>query len=218
MIAAEARGAWRELEAKLRPYVSQRVTSSADVDDIVQEVFLRLHRSVSGLRDGERFGGWVYRIAEHAVADHLRRRARHPVASGVVDELGAEVPNADPSVDGLEADLAECVALFVSKLASPYREAVTVTELGGLTQKDGAEMLGISLSGMKSRVQRGRAQIRRMFEECCEVSVDVRGHVVDCTPRPLEEVPGDCRAAAACWVSRRLTSHRKLSRLRSFSK
>lgn len=203
MIAPDARGAWRELEAKLRPYVSRRVASSSDVDDVVQDVFLRLHRSVSELRDGERFGGWVYRIAEHAVADHLRRRARHPVARGVVDQLVAEVPTADPSVEGLEADLAECVALFVSRLASPYREAVTLTELGGLTQKDGAEMLGMSLSGMKSRVQRGRAHIRRMFEECCEISVDVRGHVVDCTPRPLEEIPGDCRAAAECWASRR---------------
>jgi RNA polymerase sigma-70 factor (ECF subfamily) len=105
----------------------------------------------------------------------------------------------------LEADLSECVALFVSRLPSPYREAVTLTELEGLTQKDGAEMLGLSLSGMKSRVQRGREQIRRMFEECCEISVDARGHVLDCTPRSLDQIPEDCRAAAECWANRRAT-------------
>jgi RNA polymerase sigma-70 factor, ECF subfamily len=203
MIAPEARGAWRELEARLRPYVARRVRGPADVDDVVQDVFVRLQRGLSSLRDGERFGGWVYRVAEHAVVDHLRARARHPLANGHAAETKVdtgEVADADPA---LEADLAECVALFVTRLPSPYREAITLTELQGLTQKDGAEMLGLSLSGMKSRVQRGREQIRRMFEECCEISTDARGHVLDCTPRSLDEVSEDCRAAAQCWANRR---------------
>lgn len=201
MIAPEARGAWRELETRLRPYVARRVRGAADVDDVVQEVFVRLQRGLSGLRDGERFGGWVYRIAEHAVADHLRGRARHPLAPPDNDEvsMAADLGTAEPTLD---ADLTECVALFVSRLSSPYREAITLTDLQGLTQKDAAEMLGVSLSGMKSRVQRGREHIRRMFDECCEISVDARGHVLDCTPRSLEEIPDDCRAAAECWAAR----------------
>jgi RNA polymerase sigma-70 factor, ECF subfamily len=205
VIAPEARGDWRELEARLRPYVARRVRSSADVDDIVQEVFVRMQRGLHGLQDSESLGGWVYRIAQHAVADHLRSRARRPIPNGGADDFGgvlAEVAGGDPT---LEADLSECVALFVSRLASPYREAITLTELQGLTQKDGADMLGVSLSGMKSRVQRGRQQIRRMFEECCEISVDARGHVLDCTPRALAEIPEDCRAAAECWANRRAT-------------
>jgi RNA polymerase sigma-70 factor (ECF subfamily) len=72
-----------------------------------------------------------------------------------------------------------------------------------MTQKEAAEILGISLSGMKSRVQRGRERIRHMFEECCELSVDARGKVLDCTPRALEDVPVDCRAAAVAWATRR---------------
>jgi RNA polymerase sigma-70 factor, ECF subfamily len=71
VIAPEARGAWGELEARLRPYVARRVPAPSDVDDVVQEVFVRMHRGVEGLRDGERFGGWVYRIARarlHAAA------------------------------------------------------------------------------------------------------------------------------------------------------
>ena len=203
MIAPDARGAWRELEARLRPYVARRVRGPADVDDVVQDVFVRLQRGLSSLRDGERFGGWVYRVAEHAVVDHLRARARHPLANGNDAETKADAGEATDTDPALEADLAECVALFVSRLPSPYREAITLTELQGLTQKEGAEMLGLSLSGMKSRVQRGREQIRRMFEECCEISTDARGHVLDCTPRPLDEIPEDCRGAAPCWANRR---------------
>ena len=181
MIAAEARGAWREVEARLRPYVARRVPPS-DVDDVVQETFVRVHRGLSSLTDGERFGAWVYRIAQNAIADHARSRARHPTATSAPDDEPAGATAADAE-DDLEPELLECIALFVARLPSPYREAVTLTELQGLTQKDAAEMLGVSISGMKSRVQRGRERIRQMFEECCEISVDGRGHVTECTPR-----------------------------------
>lgn len=202
VIPVEARGVWQELEVHLRPYVARRVPSPSDVDDVVQEVFLRIHRGTAELRDAESFGGWVYRIAGRAVVDHLRARSRHPVVPSIESEPPAE-PTSEPSDDpALEGDLAECVALFVARLPSPYREAITLTELQGLTQKEAADMLGVSLSGMKSRVQRGRERIRHMFEECCEVSTDARGHVLECKPRALEQIPEDCRAAAQDWARR----------------
>lgn len=201
MIPAEARGAWREVEARLRPYVARRVTSAADVDDVLQETFIRIHRGLPALADGERFGPWVYRIAANAVADHLRSRARHPTAA---TESGGE-PNAEwggEPDEHLEEELAECVALFVARLPSPYREAITLTELQGLTQKDAAELLDVSVSGMKSRVQRGRERIRKMFEQCCDISVDCRGRVTECIPKNADEVPAHCRDVASSWLSR----------------
>lgn len=71
--------AWRALEAKLRPFVAKRVRE-ADVDDVVQEVFLRIQRGLSSLRDDQRFGPWVYQIARSAIVDHARVDARHPQA------------------------------------------------------------------------------------------------------------------------------------------
>ena len=87
--------------------------------------------------------------------------------------------------------LSACVSVFVARLPSPYREAVTLVELEGLTAREAAEMVGISVSGMKSRVQRGRAQLRQMFDECCEIALDARGKVTDFTPRPQ---PCACKA------------------------
>ncbi len=202
MIPVEARGAWSELRARLAPYVARRVSLAADVDDVLQEVFVRVHRGLPSLSDGERFGPWVYRVAASAIADHGRSRARHPLPQSADDpgEALAAIP-VEPD-DLLEGDLAECIALFVSRLPSPYREAVTLTELEGLTQRDAAEMLGVSLSGMKSRVQRGRERIREMFGQCCELAVDARGRVLECTPRSLDQVPEDCRDAARSWAVR----------------
>jgi len=200
MIGPEARGAWKELEQRLRPYLARRVASPADIDDLLQDIFVRMHQSLASLRDEERFGGWVYRIANSAIVDRARQRARGPhVASA--PEAEPDVPADEPAGE-LQAELGECVALFVSRLPSPYREAITLTELEGLTQKEAAEMLGVTLSGLKSRVQRGREKLRHMFEECCHVSVDCRGRVIECEPRDLVQVPLDCRDSAESWANR----------------
>lgn len=200
MIGSEARGAWKELERHLRPYLARRVASPADIDDLLQDIFVRLHQGLSTLQDEERFGGWVYRIANNAIIDKARQRARAPLVASKQEPQA--IAEADEAAEQLQSELGECVALFVGRLPSPYREAVTLTELEGLSHKQAAEMLGISLSGMKSRVQRGREKIRHMFEECCQISVDCRGRVIECEPRHLDDVPPDCRDAAVSWATR----------------
>lgn len=192
MIDPAARGAWRELEAKLRPFIARRLRSEVDVDDIVQDVFLRMQRGLAGLRDEQRFGPWVYQIARSAIVDHQRVAAKHRVVDADrSDEQRLDVGEDDRAV---EAELAGYLAPFVAMLPSPYREALTLVEFEGLTQKQAAEMLGISLSGMKSRVQRGRAQLRRALEDCCHIALDVRGRVVSCEPRPDGRLPAGCCA------------------------
>jgi RNA polymerase sigma-70 factor (ECF subfamily) len=188
MIEAAARGAWKDLDAKLRPFVARRVRSPADVDDVVQDIFLRIQRGASSLRDTDRFGPWVYQIARTAIVDHRRTAARTPLAEREGPDEGAVTED-----DGTAGeDLAAYVAMFVAMLPSPYREAITLTELERVSQKEAAAMLGISISGMKSRVQRGRIQLRAALEACCNIALDVRGRVVSCEPRPDGRLP-DCR-------------------------
>ena len=187
MIEPAARGAWRDLEAKLRPFVARRVRPAADVDDVVQDVFLRMQRGLAGLRDDERFGPWVYQVARSAIADHGRMRTRHRVASDDAPEQAAAETDEQPLDDSVARGLAMYVAPLVAMLPSPYREALTLTELEGLTQRDAAAMLGVSLSGMKSRVQRGREKLRSALEDCCHIALDARGRVMSCEPRADRE-------------------------------
>jgi RNA polymerase sigma-70 factor, ECF subfamily len=172
---------WQDVAARLRPFLARRV-APAEIDDVLQDVFVRVQRGLPGLRDEERFTSWLFQIARSSVAEYMRVRARHPLASGSDD--GDAV--AEPTDDDREAarSLACCVSVFVARLPSPYREAVTLVELEGLTVREAAEMVGVTVSGMKSRVQRGRAQLRQMFDECCEIALDVRGKVIDYAPRP----------------------------------
>lgn len=182
---------WEVVATRLRPFIRRRVASDADADDVLQEVLLRMYRGLPTLEDESRFGAWMFRIARTSIADHARMRARHPLA-----HRDDPVELAAPPIEGDDADAAAAVAgvlsIFVALLPSPYREALTLTELEGRTQKEAAEMLGLSLSGMKSRVQRGRRKLRASIEACCRIGVDARGRVVECSPRGTSTAPIDC--------------------------
>jgi RNA polymerase sigma-70 factor (ECF subfamily) len=181
-----AQEAWANLTKSLRPFVARRTACDADADDVLQDVFVRIQTGLPALRDEDRFGPWVYRIARNAIADH-RRRARRSVA---VAETDAEA--ADERADAgstAEEELASYIAPFVALLPSPYREAITLTELESLPHALAAEMLGISLTAMKSRVRRGREKLRKTLEACCKIEVDARGRVIDCVPRKDGLIP-----------------------------
>jgi RNA polymerase sigma-70 factor (ECF subfamily) len=179
----------RELEQKLRPFVARRVPE-AEVDDVLQDVFVRVQQGLSGLRDQDLFVPWLYRVARSAVQENLRQRARHPLASAH-DEPAELEPDGSAAFDtGLAAFAAEAIA----RLRSPYREALALTELQGMKQLEAAKLLGLSPSGMKSRVQRGREKLREVLERSCKIALDVRGGVIDCEPR--EPSLCECRGSA----------------------
>lgn len=172
--------AWSELERRLRPFVARRVPP-VDVDDVMQDVFVRMQRGLPALRDDARLTPWLFQIARSAVADHGRTRSRHPLPIDAPDDPPAPPTDDD---DAAARDLATCLVGFVARLPSPYREAVTLVELEGQTGRAAADLIGISVSGMKSRVQRGRARLREMLDTCCEIAVDARGRVTDFAARP----------------------------------
>ncbi|MCA9517680.1 MAG: sigma-70 family RNA polymerase sigma factor, partial [Myxococcales bacterium] len=167
-IAAAPR--WEEVAARLRPFVRRRVDSDADADDVLQDALVRIVGGIAAVRDGERVGAWMLQVARSAIAEHGRARARHPLPrSGDAPAERAAPPREAEHGDerDAEARVAGSVALFVTRLPSPYREAVTLTELEGRTQREAAALLGISVSAMKSRVQRGRRRLRELIEACC---------------------------------------------------
>jgi RNA polymerase sigma-70 factor (ECF subfamily) len=172
--------AWRQLERRLRPFVARRVGTS-DIDDVLQDIFLRIHRGLPSIRDDQRFAPWIYQIARNALADHGRTRARQPPMADDALELADDPREADDGA--VQREVAGHAAAFVAALPSPYREALTLTELEGVTQREAADILGLSVSGMKSRVQRGRQKLRTALEGCCRIALDSRRRVVECEPR-----------------------------------
>jgi RNA polymerase sigma-70 factor (ECF subfamily) len=179
MLKLDAGSIHQDLQQKLRPFVARRVPAG-DIDDVLQEVFVRVQRGLPNLRDEERWLPWLYQVARSAVQESARQRARHPLAGHEHDEPAPA--EAERSVDSTTG-LAAFAAAAINRLPSPYKEALTLTELQGMTQLAAAKQLGISASGMKSRVQRGRDKLRALLESSCDIALDVRGGVIACEPR-----------------------------------
>ncbi|MGD9904659.1 MAG: sigma-70 family RNA polymerase sigma factor [Vicinamibacterales bacterium] len=176
--ATDAALLWAEFGPPLRRFLARRVPAGIDPDDLVQDVFVRVIRSLATLRSTDRPEAWLFQIARNGLRDALRVRLRR---DGRADPLETDPPaEPDPAADrAAEADLAPCLSGMVGRLAEPYRTAIVLTSLQGVSQAEAARRLGISFSGMKSRVQRGRAQLRDMLVSCCAVALDARGGVSD---------------------------------------
>jgi RNA polymerase sigma-70 factor (ECF subfamily) len=178
---------WEELYRNLRGFVGRRVRNSADVDDVVQAIMLRLVKGLGTLRDSQRLHPWVYRTARNVIIDHYRATASRPEVGPADDGVRGDEDGSSAIVQEDEGvalqELAACLAPMLRQLDPPYREAVTLTELRGVTQADAAKRAGISFSGMKSRVQRARRQLRTTLEECCRIQLDRRGGIVGFEPR-----------------------------------
>jgi RNA polymerase sigma-70 factor (ECF subfamily) len=187
---------WHGLAADLRRYLVRRIGDEAEAEDVLQETFLKLHRHLAEL-DEERVAPWVYRVARNAAVDHRRRRAR--IVDSTEHDEGPEPPSERDDGANVNEQVASWLRPMLSELPEPYREALELTEFEGLTQQQLAERLGLSLSGAKSRVQRGRLLLKQVVERCCALQQDRRGNVLDYVPRPNCCATGAALTTEAAW-------------------
>ena len=175
---ATTRAIWDDFSRRLRGFIAKRVANPADVDDLVQSVYLRIHQHLDSLREEGHVEAWLYRIARNAIADYYRSRGASELPSIDVEPAAAEEP-----VDATRAEIARCLMPMVDELTKTDREIVRLTDVQGLTMTEAAKRLKLSVPGAKSRAQRARARLRKMFIDCCRVDFDARGRAVDLEKR-----------------------------------
>lgn len=163
---------WRELSDRLRQFIRSRISSTADVDDVLQSVFVRILEHLGELRKVERVQSWVFQIARNAIADHFRRRPDEECDVAAIEDRPERADNANK-------ELAGCVSALIEHLPDDQRRAVSMYELEGISQQVIADSEGISLSGAKSRIQRGRKNLESLLRACCQFQFDARGNVLE---------------------------------------
>ena len=175
-------GIWDQVHKGLRVFILKRVSDEAEADDILQEVFLRVHRHLERLQDPDRLLSWIFQITRHAIIDHYRsseRRRETSVGLAVDMEDAASWNSSESMPNEVRSDLSGCLRPMVERLPVKYRVAVDLVELQGFTNQEAASRLGISVAGMKSRVQRGRSHLKKMLDDCCLIELDRRQGVAD---------------------------------------
>ena len=171
---------WLKLSNQLRQFVKSRVNSDADIDDILQTVFIRIHRKLSDLQNAERLESWVFQITRNAIIDHFRKFSKTTKRYVSFDEkLLVDTPD-EKELENSNSVIADCLITLIEHLPIDQGRAVRMYELEELSQKEIAEIENISLSGAKSRIQRGRKNLENILRACCELELDRRGNIIEC--------------------------------------
>lgn len=141
----------------------------------MQDIFCKIHNNIHSLNNLEKLDAWVYRTARNTITDYYRRKQKSTLEINIEHSCEAE-QSAEEDAAG---NPASCIRPIIDSLPEKYRQAIILTEYGGLTQKEMAEKLGLSISGAKSRVQRARDMLKKKLLECCHFEFDRLGNVID---------------------------------------
>ncbi len=165
---------WNDYYDRLLSFVRGKITDEHEAEDLVQEVFLRTHQGLCCMEAVANLESWIYRVTRNLVIDHYRRRRPS-------DELPEDLPALIdvPAEEDPRTRLAFSLRETIDELPREYRDALVATEYDGLSLQQLADRERISLSGAKSRVQRGREKLRQLLLECCHFELDRRGRIID---------------------------------------
>ncbi len=135
-----------------------------DAEDLTQEVFVRVFRSLSSYTPGT-FEGWLHRITTNLFLDSARRKQRIRF-EGLADEMAHRLPGSEPTPAQAfdDSHLDDDVQAALKALPPEYRAAVVLCDIEGFSYEEIAATLGVKLGTVRSRIHRGRAQLRAALE------------------------------------------------------
>lgn len=162
---------WDEYSIGIKAFLHSKVSNPDDVDDLVQEILLKSHTNLHLLKASSSIKSWLFQIANHAIIDHYRFKGKS--ANLAAEDLWYLQDTPD-----VQESLAHCVEPFINALPDDSARLLTSIELEGLSQKEYASSHEISYSTLKSRVQKSRDQLRKIFEDCCHLSFDQKGNLM----------------------------------------
>lgn len=162
---------WKVFHKELFNFINKRVNDKEASNDILQDVFIKIHLKLNTLTDKDKLASWVYQITRNSILDYFRKqKPKVPLSDSLIELEDEKVFN---------AELVKCLTPMVEQLPNNYKEAIMQTEMGNLSQKEFADKSGISYSGAKSRIQRARQQLHDLFNECCSIQSDKYGNIIE---------------------------------------
>ena len=173
---------WSELGTKLKAFIISKVNDETLADDILQEVFIKVHSNIDKLKDDTKIQSWIYQITRNLISDHFRhiQKEQKKILPGFENETETE-DEFDSGEDIMSETLTD-MAKMMDEMPKDYCEALCLTDLGGMTQKAYADKIGISHTAAKARVRRAKIMLKDMLMKCCHYQFDKYGTVIDIHP------------------------------------
>jgi len=187
---------YKEFHPKILHYLS-RLINPHEAEDITQEVFEKVNRSLRNFRGESKLSTWLYRIANTTAIDRMRTSSfkRSFDNTSLEDTIGVEDRNVwldhkktltDQTF--IRREMSECVREFIDKLPSNYKTVILLSELEGFKNKEIADILQISLDTVKIRLHRARAKLKALLNEGCDFYNNEQS-ALSCDRKPSQILP-----------------------------
>jgi RNA polymerase sigma-70 factor (ECF subfamily) len=187
-----------EFHPKINRYL-KRMVGKTEAEDLTQEVFMKVNRSLKQFQGNSSLSTWIYRLATNSALDRLRSRTfRQNEQKISLSDIGDESEADEKDIQTQEKELSAereairnemnvCIREFVDKLPENYRTVIILSELKDLKNQEIAEILGISLDAVKIRLHRARVRLKAEFEDGCDFYHDEDGKLAcDRKKKPKE--------------------------------
>ena len=151
---------WANFNQQLLGFIKSKINDNLIAEDILQDVFIKIHLKSNTLTDSNKLTSWLYQLTRNSIIDYYRKNKPN-----FSDEYPQNLSDSEEKQE--ETDFSQCLQPFINQLPAKYKEAILKTELGSLSQKEYATELNISYSATKSRVQRAKKMLHESFLNCC---------------------------------------------------
>ena len=186
---------FQTIHASYRPRICRylaRLVGQGEAEDLTQEVFVRVSRGLPDFRGDSKLSTWIYRIATNVATDRLRSRSfretqrdkANPPDGGSVEDVDALPEEKNPSLERqlMREQMSSCVHDYINTLPENYRAVVILSDIEGLTNRQIAEVLEMTLDTVKIRLHRGREKLKEKLRNGCSFDRD-EDNVLVCDPK-----------------------------------
>lgn len=167
---------WSEYQNSLKAFLYKNISNPSDAEDLLQDILIKTYQSIDNVKENHKIKSWIFQIANHAIIDFYRKQ-------GVGSKVNGQQLWYQQDEKTLFNELSQCVTPFIKGLPDNEAELLTAIELEGVSQKEYAALKGIKYSTLKSRVKKSRQNLYQLFNQCCVLSINSKGNLVDYSPK-----------------------------------
>jgi len=166
---------WDEFNQELLNYIDKRVGNRFDAEDILQETYLKIYKSIEQIEDETKLKSWIYKITRNTIIDYYRTRRESSID---IDQLMIAIPEDDSEIN-MNDEIASCLGQIMFDLSARDKEIIELHNLNGMKHKEISDKLDISLSSSKMRLKRAKVKLKDILVECCDFETDKYGNIID---------------------------------------
>lgn len=167
---------------RVRKFILHTVRNEWLADDLIQETFIRINANLENVRDPAKLQSWIFRIAYNLCQDYFRNRGKiltsgeQEIPEEIADEM---LPTVQKQLE--QGQMRACVFGLVKRLPESLQSVIILSDISEFSQKEIAEIMGITPDNVKIRLFRARKKLKGLLEEHCVFERDER-NVLTCQP------------------------------------